>query len=403
MAGTTSLSRAFVPTVVLLIGLMVLMPAASALFVGSATVEGWVSGPGNAPVEGALVEVVSMEEYNTTTDIEGHYVMVVPYLEVGHSLSFTHPELQARQASTGPLMEDGLVLVNLTLSEKAPWATLVVRILPWDQPGSNYGLRQDEMTVVNMTGTPPFEWSEKSAEEEVSVPAPGSYLVTGSRPGYYPISEVVTVDRGNRVTVELDMTGHKKPTYGWVNGSVEDDGYVMPFATVVAEPVNGSRNYQAVTGTDGNFSMQLPKGTYKVYVEAEGYAKLSEGVEVVLGEVVDLHFPMTVAQDTGDNGNPIVFWSVLIAVMAILGSVIAYAMVTRRRTAVEEAERAAQKEELRCPSCDEVAPPDADVCASCGAAFPWKSFRCPDCGAVMGLDESRCPECGNQTFDLHRG
>ena len=403
MAGTTSLSRAFVPTVVLLIGLMVLMPAASALFVGSATVEGWVSGPGNAPVEGALVEVVSMEEYNTTTDIEGHYVMVVPYLEVGHSLSFTHPELQARQASTGPLMEDGLVLVNLTLSEKAPWATLVVRILPWDQPGSNYGLRQDEMTVVNMTGTPPFEWSEKSAEEEVSVPAPGSYLVTGSRPGYYPISEVVTVDRGNRVTVELDMTGHKKPTYGWVNGSVEDDGYVMPFATVVAEPVNGSRNYQAVTGTEGNFSMQLPKGTYKVYVEAEGYAKLSEGVEVVLGEVVDLHFPMTVAQDTGDNGNPIVFWSVLIAVMAILGSVIAYAMVTRRRTAVEEAERAAQKEELRCPSCDEVAPPDADVCASCGAAFPWKSFRCPDCGAVMGLDESRCPECGNQTFDLHRG
>lgn len=403
MSGTKSLSRTLVPTVVLLLGLMALAPAASALFVGSATVEGWVSGPGDIPVEGALVEVVSLEEYNTTTDGDGHYVMVVPYLEVGHSLSFTHPELQARQASTGPLVEDGLVLVNLTLSEKAPWATLVVRILPLDQPGSNYGLRQDEMTVVNMTGTPPFEWTEKSAEEEVSVPAPGSYLVTGTRPGYFPNSEVVTVDRGNRVTVDLDMTGHKKPTYGWVNGSVADDGYIMPFVTVVAEHVNGTRTYKAVTGTDGNFSMQLPYGTYKVYVEAEGYAKLSEGVEVVLGEEVDLHFPMTEAQDTGDNGSPIAFWSALIAVMVILGSVMGYALVTRRRTEAEEAAEAARRDELRCPSCDAVAHADAESCTSCGAAFPWKSFRCPDCGAVMGLDESRCPECGNQTFDLHRG
>jgi RNA polymerase subunit RPABC4/transcription elongation factor Spt4 len=259
------------------------------------------------------------------------------------------------------------------------------------------------MTVRNMDGTPAFEWSEKSSEEEVSVPAPGSYLVTASRPGYYDLSEVVTVDRGDRVTVALDMTGNKKPTYGWVNGTVEDDGFAMPFVTVVAEPVNGTRDYQAVTRADGTFSMQLPNGTYRISVEAEGYAKLSEGVDVVLGDAVTLHFPMTVAQDTGDNGNPVVFWSVLIAVLAILGTVIGYAMVTRRRTEAEEAEVAAQKEELRCPSCDAIASPDDDSCAACGAGFPWKSFRCPDCGAVMGLDETRCPECGNQTFDLHRG
>ncbi|NIP35357.1 MAG: hypothetical protein GWN18_10395, partial [Thermoplasmata archaeon] len=102
-----------------------------------------------------------------------------------------------------------------------------------------------------------FEWSEKSSEEEVSVPAPGSYLVTATRPGYYPLTEVVTVDRGDRLTVSLDMTGNKKPTYGWVNGTVEDDGFAMPFVTLVAEPVNGTRTYQAVTGTDGTFSMQL--------------------------------------------------------------------------------------------------------------------------------------------------
>jgi RNA polymerase subunit RPABC4/transcription elongation factor Spt4 len=390
------------PLLVMMFLAVTVVPAAG-VFVGGVLVDGWVAGPGDAPVEDAKVVVVGMEEFNATTDGEGYYSMMVPFLEVGHSLSIVHPELQPRQVTTGPLVEDGWVTVNVTLQEKAPWATLVIRILPWDQPGSNYGLRQDVMTVVNVEGTPPFEWSETSAEEEASVPAPGTYLVTGTRPGYFPVTQVVTVDRGDRVVVDLDMTGHKKPTYGWINGTVEDDGWAMPFVTVEAEPVNGTRTYKAVTRTDGSFSMQLPNGTYKVSVEADGYAKLSEGVDVVLGEGVDVNFTMTVALDTGENGNPIVFWSVLIAVLVLLGFVIAYAMVTRRRTEAEEAAEAARREELRCPSCDDLASSDDDSCASCGTPFPWKSFRCPDCGAVIGLDENRCPECGNQTFDLHRG
>ena len=393
----------FALAVTLLMSTLVLSPAAG-LFVGGAGVEGWVTGHDDGmPVEGVDVAVVGMEEFNATTDGEGHYSMQVPYLEVGHSLSFTHPDLQAKQASTGPMTEDDWVIVNVTMAAKPPWATLTIRILPWDQPGSNYGLRQDVMTVVNMTGTPVFEWSEKSAEEDASVPAPGSYLVTGTRPGYYPVSQLVTVDRGDRQNVDLDMTGHKKPTYGWVNGTIEHDGFALPFVTVVAEPEEGTRTYEAVTGTDGKFSMQLPNGTYKVYVEADGYAKLSQGVDVELGKGVEVRFPMTIAQETGAEGSPLAFWAVLIASMAILGSVITYAMVTGRRTAAEEAAKAATKDELRCPACDSVASPDDDNCASCGAAFPWKSFRCPECGAVMGLDESRCRECGNQTFDLHRG
>jgi hypothetical protein len=390
------------PLAVMLLLAVILSPAGG-IFVGGVVVDGWVMGPGDARLEGARVEVVGMDEFNSTTDEDGYYSMQVPFLEVGHTLSFKHPDLQSRQVSTGPLVEDGWVTVNATLMDKAPWATFVIRILPWEQMGTGYGLRQEEMSVVNMEGTAPFEWSEVSTEEEVSVPAPGSYMVTATRPGYYPITEVVTVGRGDRVVVDLDMTGHKKPTYGWVNGSVEDDGYIMPFVTVVAQPVNGSRTYQAVTGTDGNFSMQLPNGTFMVFVEAEGYAKLSQGVEVVLGDEVDLHFKMTEAENTGNNGNPILFWSGIIAVVVVLGSIIAYATATRRRTEAEEAAKAALKEELRCPACDELASPDADSCATCGGAFPWKSFRCPDCGAVMGLDETRCPECGNQTFDLHRG
>jgi hypothetical protein len=201
----------------------------------------------------------------------------------------------------------------------------------------------------------------------------------------------------------MDLSDLKKPTYGWVNGTVTHDGYVLPFVDVVAEPEDGTRTYNAVTGSDGNFSMQLPNGTYKVYVEAEGYAKLSQGVDVVLGEGVDLSFPMSVAQETGDEGDPLVFWGVLVAAVAVLGSVIAYAATVRRRTAADEAAKEAARDELRCPACDAVAAADDDACSSCGGTFPWKSFRCPECGAVMGLDETRCPECGNQTFDLHRG
>jgi len=390
-------------SVLLLLTIAALAAPSPAVVVGTATVEGWVTGPGDDPVDDALVHVVGWEEYNTTTDAAGHYIMLVPYIPSGHTLSFTHLGLQALERSTGPLVEDGLVVVNASLPERPPYANLAVRILPWDMPGSNYGLRQDVMTVANAPGTPLFEWSEKSSEEEVTVPAPGTYVVTATRPGYYPVSREVTVDRGDQVTLDLDMTGHKKPTYGWVNGTVTHDGFALPFVSVVAVPEEGTRDYQAVTGTDGDFSMQLPFGNYTVRVEAEGYARLSEGVVVVLDRPVELSFPMSLAQDTAGGGDPVWTWSVIIATVAVLGSVIGYAAVVRRRNVAAQAAMAAEGDELRCPSCDAVASPDAGSCVSCGTAFPWRSFRCPECGAVLGLDERRCPECGNQTFDLHRG
>ncbi|NIP35358.1 MAG: hypothetical protein GWN18_10400, partial [Thermoplasmata archaeon] len=153
MIGERSPARIIVVVLGLLVLSAVILPLVPGLFVGSATVEGWVIGPGDAPVEAVRVEIVGMDEFNTTTDGDGHYVMVVPFLEVGHTLAFTHEEMQTRQVSTGPLVEDGLVLLNVTVQEKAPWATLTIQILPWDQPGSNYGLRQDVMTVESIPGT----------------------------------------------------------------------------------------------------------------------------------------------------------------------------------------------------------------------------------------------------------
>jgi hypothetical protein len=349
------------------------------------------------------VRVTGTEGYNATTDANGSYVMVVPFLEEGQTLRFTSPGYVSQEVATGPLVEDVPVTVNATLREGPPRATLHIVILPWGQTGSNYGLRMDWIYVVNASGTPFFDFSEKDDEVEVIVPAPGTYRVTGTRPGYYPITETVSVDRGDRLDVDLDISSLKIPTLGTVNGTVEHRGEPLENVTVVAVPEEGSRTYQAVTDAQGRFSMDLPDDNYSIQVELEGYSRLSQGVDVDVGETEDLYFPMSVAQETGDEGSSTLTLLVVSVVVAMLAAIIGYGVVTSRRTAAAEAEARSRADELRCPSCDAVAPSDTDRCAECGTVFPWRSFRCPDCGAVLELDATRCPECGNQTFDLHGG
>ncbi len=388
------------------LSMLILLLAAtplSGIIIGTALVQGQALDTEGGPLEGVHIKVVGMEEYNATTDANGSYMMVVPFLEVGHTLRFSLSGLVPKDVYTGPLVEDGSVTVNATLSQTPPQATLHIKLLPWDQPGSNYGLRQDEIFVVNASGTPYFEFSDKESEVTVIVPAPGTYQVTGTRPGYYPMVEMVTVDRGERKEVELDTSPFKKPTLGTVNGTVEHRGEPLANVTIVAEPEEGSRTYQAVTDAEGTFSMDLPDDNYSIRVELEGYSRLSQGVDVDIGETRELYFPMSVAQDTGEQASSVLPLLVVAAIIVMLAVIVAFAVVTSRRTAAAKAAELSRADELRCPSCDALASADSDRCAECGKMFPWKSFRCPDCGAVMEMDATRCPECGNQTFDLHGG
>lgn len=380
------------------------MPSAG-IIIGTVIIDGLVTDPDGAPMEGALVVVVGMEEYNATTDENGSYIMVAPFLEVGHTLKFTRSGLVPREISTGPLEPEDWVTVNATMAEAPARATLHIVLLPWNPLGSNYGLRQDEITVTNASGTPSFEWSDTESEADVFVPAPGTYQVIGTRPGYYPATVMIDVVRGDRIDVDVDFTGLKKPTYGVVNGNVEHRTVPLANVTVVAEPEEGegTRTYQAVTDSDGHFSMDLPEGNFSIRVQLEGYSKLSQGLEVDVGKDYELYFPMSVAQETGSDTNSYIGLVVAVVIVAVLAVIVVMALRTQRRNAAVEAETAAMKDELRCPSCDALASKDTDSCGECGTTFPWKSFRCPDCGAVMELDATRCPECGNQTFDLHRG
>jgi RNA polymerase subunit RPABC4/transcription elongation factor Spt4 len=380
------------------------MPSAG-IIIGTVVIEGQVTDTDGAPLEGAKVAVVGWEEYNATTDGNGSYIMEAPFLEVGHTLRFTHPGLIPKDISTGPIESEEWVTVNATLLDAPPRATLHIVLLPWNPLGSNYGLRQDEITVTNASGTPSFEWSDKESEADVHVPAPGTYQVIGSRPGYYPAMVMIDVVRGDRIDVDVDFTGLKKPTYGVVNGTVEHRTAPLANATVVAEPEEGegTRSYQAVTDGNGHFSMDLPEGNFSIRVHLEGYTKLSQGLEVDVGNDYDLYFPMSVAQETGSESSSYTSLLGAAVIVAVLAVIVVMALKTQRRNAAAAAEEASRKGELRCPSCDALAPEDTDRCGECGTTFPWKSFRCPDCGAVMELDATRCPDCGNQTFDLHRG
>ncbi len=387
----------------LLLPVGVLAPSSSALIIDGATITGYVMDPGEVPIEGVLVVVEGVDGFNATTAADGSYSLVVAPNETGYTLMFTHLDFRAREEPTGPLGPNGLVEVNASLSRKPPYATLHVRILPWGLPGSNYGLRQDMVEVVSAPGTPDFAFSEKDQEVEVTVPAPGTYMVTGSRPGYYDLTVEVTVAKGERRAVDIDLSDRKKPTYGEVTGVVSFEGFAMVNVQVVAEPEDGDRTWSAITNGTGGYTLQLPPGNYTVFVDTEGYAKISEGVAVEVGESYPVDIPLSIAQGTGDDGGSVVGWLVLAVTLAVLVLIAGWGVTLQRRAAAAARAERAEVDTLRCPSCGAEAPPDANSCPECEAAFPWRSFRCPECGAVMELDAKKCAECGNETFDLHRG
>jgi ribosomal protein L40E len=390
-------------TIVILFIVGILAPPTSAIIVDGATITGYVMEPGGSPIEGVLVVVEGVDGMNATTAVDGSYSLVVAPDETGYTLRFTHLEYRVREEPTGPLGSNDWAEVNASLSPKLPYAILKVRILPWDIPGSNYGLRQDKVEVASAPGTPDFSFTEKDQEVEVTVHAPGTYMVTGSRPGYYDLTLEVTVGKGETRVVDIDLSDRKKPTYGEVNGVVSYDGFAMPNVQVVAEPEDGDRTWSAITNGTGGYTLQLPSGNYTIYVDAKGYAKISEGVAVEVGGSYPVDLPLSIAQGTGDETMSVVGWLVLGVTLAVLVFIAGWGITLQRRAAAEARAERAEIDTLRCPSCGAEAPPDANSCPGCETAFPWRSFRCPECGAVMELDAKKCSECGNQTFDLHRG
>jgi len=372
------------------------------IIVDAATVQGTVRGTDGSPIMGARVEVVGRPDLNATTGPDGLFSMSVGASTAGLALRFTATDRVPVELPTGPIGPLSVVVVNATLHMQPPSAVLHIAILPAELPGA-YGLRQDNIYVTNASGTPAFERHENAQAVDITVPAPGSYSVRGTRPGYYELTVAVTVKRGDSIDVPIDLSGRRKPTYGVIAGNVTHDGVALPNATVTAVPDDGGRTYGATTGPIGGYVLQVPPGNYSVRADKEGYARISRAARVEAGGTYPVDISLPVAEETGGLlGSTLALVVLAVAVLA-LGAVAAFALLVQRRArAAREAGRA-RDATLECPSCGASAPEDADACPSCGAAFPWRSFRCPECGTPLPLDAKRCTECGNTRFDLHRG
>ncbi len=401
----TPLTRAMVAIAIGTLAIAVLLPPSAAIIINSATVRGTVVDEHGDALVGVMVEVVGQEGVNATTGPGGLYSLDVSPSEAGYNITFSYPDRAPVTAWTGPLASLGQAVVNATLRPLPPSATLRAGIIPIQtgQQYGNYGLRMDFIHVTNATGTAPFERTERATAFDFVVPAPGSYAVRGTRPGYYDVTVDVTVGKGETLQVTIDLTGHKRPNYGVVRGVVTFKGAPLPNVTVTAVPDDGTRAYEATTRDDGNYTLQLPPGNYSVRAEAEGYARASHAVRVVAGESYTVDAALSEAQEPRGLMDSPLAWGLLIATVVALAAIAVWASARQREArAVREAEAAAART-VECPACGAVAPEDADKCPACGGAFPWRGFRCPECGAQLPLDARRCGECGNERFDLHRG
>jgi len=403
MKGGTRLAAAAAVLAALLA--CVLAPVAGAIVIDAATVRGTVADERGGPLVGARVEVAGLDGVNATTGPDGLYSLTVPSCDEGYNLTFTFPDRAPVIAWTGPLAPLDQAVVDATLRPLPPSATLRVGIIPIEtgQQYGNYGLRMDYIHVTNATGTPLFERVERAQAFDFVVPAPGSYVVRGTRPGYYDVTVAVTVGKGETLPVTVDLNGHKRPNYGVVRGTVTFEGAPVPNATVTAVPDDGTRPYDSLTGGDGCYTLQLPPGNYSVRAQAEGFARASHAVRVVAGESYTLDAALSEAQEPRGLMDSPLAWALLVATVVVLASVAAWASARQRASrAAREAEAAAART-VECPACGAVAPEDAEKCPACGGTFPWRGFRCPACGAQLTLDARQCGECGNERFDLHRG
>lgn len=395
---------------VLLAVLAPMAPMAGGIIIDAATVHGKVMDEKATPITGATVEVLDLNGtvstgINATTGPDGMYSLEVPTTDEGYMLRFTFPDRIVVDLPTGVLPPLSVAQVNATLRPLPPMATLRVAVFPVQggQQYGNYGLRMDYIYVWNATGTLPFSWSDRVSESDVVVPAPGTYHVKGTRPGYYDLTVTVTVAKGDVLDVVLDLTDLKKPTYGVVEGVVSHEGLPLPNVTVTAVPDDGSEPFWATTNDTGGYVLQLPPGNYSVQAEAEGFARSSRAARVEVGGTYAVDIALSEAQDTGALGGSPLTWALIAASVVALGAIAAWAGVRQRRARAALAAEAEAARTLECPSCGAAAPQDADRCPSCDTVFPWRSFRCPSCGAQLALDAKRCNECGNERFDLHRG
>lgn len=119
----------------------------------------------------------------------------------------------------------------------------------------------------------------------------GTYTVTASAPGYLPETAIGVEVITDTITTQ-DFSLETAPTEGLLEGQVTDasGGTPLPGVSITADP----DSYQAITNSNGYYSMTLPGGDYLVTAELDGYLPQSQSATVQVGETTVLDFALEV-------------------------------------------------------------------------------------------------------------
>ena len=83
-------------------------------------------------------------------------------------------------------------------------------------------------------------------------------------------------------------------TSSTIQGTVADDTGVLPGATITARETESGFAFEAVTATDGTFTLAgLRPGTYALTVSMPQYKPAAKTVQVLVGQAVTVHFRVT--------------------------------------------------------------------------------------------------------------
>lgn len=290
------------------------------------TVQGRVTDEAGLGISDALVQLFSLQGgliRRVQTDTDGNY-SITGFTAGSYTLSVLQQNFQSSSAGFDVL----------------PGQTASVNFILQASPGSITGIVRDAVTTQPVPGaivqlfqsqslTPiAFTVTDQQGSYTFSGIQPGSYLVTASEFNYASSSIGATVAANQQVQANILL----QPNPASISGQVTDAfGSPINNASVRILDQNETLVGFALTGADGTYAIgNIPAGSFKLVVSAEGYQTALSGISLSAGEQrtnVDFSLSANPGRISGTvtdaSGNPITGAVVTVRIIGAGGVVVA--------------------------------------------------------------------------------
>jgi outer membrane protein OmpA-like peptidoglycan-associated protein len=149
---------------------------------------------------------------------------------------------------------------------------------------------QATITFVD-TDYPPVSNDPSTGFFSVRVPS-GLYVARIEAEGFTPGSVTISVERGSATPADVLLS----PAGGTLTGTVRDRETGAPVPAIISAD---GLDAAVSASSEGEFSLELPAGTWTVKAQAEGYLTSSETVAISAGAASSVNFSMSHALVSG--------------------------------------------------------------------------------------------------------